>query len=128
MANSDIMERWIRVMMPKAGNEKNILILDSFRAHLTDGMSTACMESNTIRAIIPGGLTSHIQPLDLTINRSFKSHLRKLYTVNNEKLASQERLLNLARAVRVAWNRISPDTIRNGFKLMLKELRNHNYN
>ena len=126
MANSDIMERWIRTMMPTVTEgKKNVLILDSFRGHLTDGIGVACTETNTLRAVIPGGLTSHIQPLDLTVNRSFKSHLRKLYHVNSQKVSVKDRLATLARAVRIAWNRTKPKAIRNGFKVMMRELRSH---
>ena len=68
------------MILPQPLNDsKNLLILDSFRGHLTDGVKQACSYMNTLRAVIPGGLTSHLQPLDLTVNRSFKAHLRKEY-------------------------------------------------
>lgn len=35
---------------------------------------------NTILAMVPGGLTPLIQPLDVYINRSFKNKLREKYT------------------------------------------------
>ena len=127
MANSDIMQRWIRLMMPRTDN-KNLLILDSFRGHLTADIKQACIDTNTFRAVIPGGLTGHLQPLDLTVNRSFKAHLRKLYTrllsANSDRLSTKERLVILANAVRFAWSQVSPNVIRNDFASMHKCMKN----
>jgi hypothetical protein len=54
MANSDIMQRWIRLMMPQqSGSKSNLLILDSFRGHLTNDVKQACIDTRTVRAVIP---------------------------------------------------------------------------
>jgi hypothetical protein len=55
------------------------LILDSFRGHLTDKIKETCEKRNIIRAVIPGGMTKYLQPLDLTVNRSFKSKVKDYY-------------------------------------------------
>ena len=170
MANSDIMQRWIRAMMDVentdcvsssggrghgggTGASKRLLIMDSFRGHLTAEVGAACRDTGVVRAVIPGGLTSHLQPLDLTVNRSFKAKLRALYqgegngrgaavgvadsdadarqqqppaaatTRRPRQTKSQARLKVLAKAVRNAWNQVSPLTIRNGFGKMLRNLR-----
>ena len=77
MANSDIMSRWIRIVMDmQQERDKNILIMDTFRGHLTQEIGEACIDTNTLRAVIPGGLTSTLQPLDLTVNRSMKCKIK----------------------------------------------------
>jgi hypothetical protein len=127
MANSDIMQRWIRLMMPQT-THKNLLILDSFRGHLTDDIKQACIDTNTVRAVIPGGLTSHLQPLDLTVNRSFKAHLRKTYNrmlTARQRQTPTERLHILANAVRYSWNQVDNAVIKNGFRSMIRRMR-HN--
>lgn len=52
---------------------KSFLVLDSFTAHITDSVKNRFYEKNTDIAIIPGGLTSKLQPLDVSLNKSFKS-------------------------------------------------------
>jgi hypothetical protein len=55
------------------GNSRSLLVLDSFRGHIVDSVKNRFVEKNTDIAIIPGGCTSKLQPLDVAINKSFKS-------------------------------------------------------
>ena len=75
MANSDIMSKWIRVMLDMPDHQKTLLILDSFRGHLTEHIRETCKSMHISRAVIPGSLTSRLQPLDLTADRAFKECL-----------------------------------------------------
>ena len=102
--------------------------MDSFRGHLTDDIKQASIDLNTVRAVIPGGLTGHLQPLDLTVNRSFKAQLRKEYAqyLNGNDINRQsptQRLHVLAGAVKRAWNHVQPSVIRNGFREMFRCMR-----
>lgn len=54
-----------------------MLIMDSMAAHLTVPVKDAAKKCAASLAIIPGGLTKKLQPLDLTANHSFKSHMRR---------------------------------------------------
>ncbi|KFM58944.1 Pogo transposable element with KRAB, partial [Stegodyphus mimosarum] len=56
---------------------KGLLIMDSMRAYLLESMKTRCQKLSTTVAIIPGGLTKILQPLDLSGNKSFKAQVRK---------------------------------------------------
>ncbi|CAG8826345.1 7716_t:CDS:2, partial [Dentiscutata erythropus] len=47
-------------------------------------------EKNTNIAIIPGGLTSKLQPLDVSINKPFKAKIRHIY---DEWMAQEVRQL-----------------------------------
>ncbi|CAI7897385.1 unnamed protein product [Closterium sp. NIES-54] len=58
---------------------KVMLVLDSYRGHLTDAVKAKFGELNIVPAIIPAGCTSEIQPLDVVVNRSFKAAIRQLY-------------------------------------------------
>ncbi|CAG8810625.1 12418_t:CDS:1, partial [Racocetra fulgida] len=53
-------------------NERSLLVFDSFRAHITDAVKKKLQENNNDLVVIPGGLTSVCQPLDVSINRPFK--------------------------------------------------------
>ena len=51
-------------------NKKSILIFDSMTAHITERSKSEANRLSTL-AVIPKGLTKKLQPLVLTINRSF---------------------------------------------------------
>lgn len=101
-----------------------LLIMDSMKAHLMDSVKIEAKKVFASLAIIPGGLTKILQPLDLTINKSFKSQVRlhwenwmaadqHLYTKGgNMKKASYE---EVAKWVSEAWKTVSPDVVKSGF-------------
>ncbi|CAI7931670.1 unnamed protein product [Closterium sp. NIES-54] len=66
---------------PKFGvrPHKALLVLDSYREHLTPEVKKKFGELNLVPAVIPAGCTSEIQPLDVAVNRSFKAAVRQLY-------------------------------------------------
>ena len=70
----------------KLGNPRSLLVLDSFRGHLVNSVKNRFKEKQTNLAVIPGGLTCKLQPLDVAINKSFKANLRQYYNtwINSE--------------------------------------------
>ncbi|CAI5526263.1 unnamed protein product, partial [Closterium sp. Naga37s-1] len=56
-----------------------MLVLDSYRGHLTDEVKKKFDELNIVPAIIPAGCTSEVQPLDVSVNKSFKASVRQQY-------------------------------------------------
>jgi len=54
-----------------------MLVWDQFRAHLTEKVKRS---RNTVQAVVPGGLTGMLQPVDVSLNRPFKTHMRNLWT------------------------------------------------
>ena len=60
-------------------NPRSLLVLDSFTAHITDSVKNRFREKHTDLAVIPGGLTSRLQPLDVSLNKSFKSKVIILF-------------------------------------------------
>lgn len=57
----------------------SMLVLDAFRCHLADSVKRLLRDSRTELVVIPGGMTSQLQPLDVCINKPFKDHIRRLY-------------------------------------------------
>ena len=55
-----------------------MLVLDSFRGHLTDSVKGKCRKEKCDMVVIPGGMMGMLQPLDVSINRPFKANLRHL--------------------------------------------------
>ena len=54
-----------------------LLQLDQFRAHITEAAKKRFKEEKTHLAVISGGLTSQLQPLDVSINKPFKVFMRE---------------------------------------------------
>jgi hypothetical protein len=53
--------------------------LNSFKGHLTQQVEEEMSKANTNLVVIPGGMTSQLQVLDVVVNKPFKDHLRQLY-------------------------------------------------
>src|ERR1700730_4671551 len=78
--------------MSGALDARSLLVLDAHAAHITKDAKDTFAKDHTDIAVIPGGLTPHLQPLDFTINRSFKARLREFWTdwmINNKHIATK---------------------------------------
>ena len=49
-----------------------------FRAHLLGKVKDTLKENKTYQAVIPGGCTSMLQPLDVCLNKPFKVNMRQM--------------------------------------------------
>ena len=74
-------QQWLRqVWNTRPGamiSKRSMLVWDMFRAHVTDTCKKTTSEIRTDMVVIPGGLTSVLQPLDVCLNKPFKDRLRK---------------------------------------------------
>ena len=105
--------------------KRSLLIWDSFRAHLVDSVKEALRKTKTDIAVIPGGLTSVLQPLDVSLNKPFKDHLRAKWTTwmiegqksftagGNIKAAP---LSTVCSWVIESWKELSQDMVSRSFK------------
>jgi hypothetical protein len=102
-----------------------MMVYDSFKGHLEKFVKEKFCENRFDLVVIPGGLTSIYQPLDIAINKSFKDNLRKewhLWMANGG--ARETKKGNLWRAklskvygwIKYAWDNISAKTIIKSFK------------
>jgi len=102
-----------------------MLVVDAFKVHLTDSMKNQLCKMNTELVVMPGGMTSVLQPMDVTINTPFKDRLRQEYltwisdparelteTGKIKRAASSE----VARWVLAAWKAIPESNIIRSFK------------
>ncbi|CAC5424324.1 unnamed protein product [Mytilus coruscus] len=53
-----------------------LLVMDSMRAHITTEVKDVLETVNTTPAIIQGGMTKLLQPLDISVNHTFKMRMR----------------------------------------------------
>ena len=119
-------KEWIRQCLPRTRNhEKSLLVWDSFRAHLTDEVKAALKQRKIDVAVIPGGLTPVLQPLDKCLNKPFKDSIRKKYlawmisgpfeyTPSGKKKAPTRNLV--LRWVNEAWQEIRAEMVVKSFK------------
>ena len=102
-----------------------LLVWDSFRAHLTDGVKDLLDRQNVDVAVIPGGLTPVLQPPDKCINKPFKAKVRAqyeawmvngpfTYTPSGKKRAPSKEIV--LRWIDRAWREIPVDLITRSFK------------
>lgn len=61
-------------------HKKSLLVWDMFQAHLVDSVQKNLLRRKTHKAVIPGGCTSLLQPLDVSLNKPFNTKTRALWT------------------------------------------------
>ena len=72
------MIEWIeQVWKPYVCGRPAVLSLDTFTGHLTEAVKDSLHKCGTKMLIIPGGCASVLQPLDVSVNKPFKSFIRQ---------------------------------------------------
>lgn len=106
------------------GLRKSLLVYDAFEAHVTDRVKALFKRERTDLAVIPGGLTSILQPLDVSLNKPFKDGVRRqwmqwmaegiheLTATGRQKKASEELICSW---ISQAWNDIPAEMITSSF-------------
>lgn len=128
--NQEMMNLWLTKCYTKRPDgffktRKALLVMDSMRAHITPQFKDKIKACNSIPVIIPGGLTKILQPLDISVNRSFKAVLRRLWEewmVDGEhsftatgrmRHATYQQVLGW---IDTAWASVTIETILSGFR------------
>uniref|UniRef100_A0A3Q3DKQ0 M-phase phosphoprotein 8 n=1 Tax=Hippocampus comes TaxID=109280 RepID=A0A3Q3DKQ0_HIPCM len=128
--SESLMKEWLTECYSKRPGgffhrKKALLIMDSMRAHITDSVKAAIKSTNSIPAVIPGGTTKYLQPLDISVNRAFKVALRQeweTWLTAGEKSFTKTGHTRKASLTQVcqwilrAWSRVKTSTITNGFR------------
>uniref|UniRef100_A0A672FD58 DDE-1 domain-containing protein n=1 Tax=Salarias fasciatus TaxID=181472 RepID=A0A672FD58_SALFA len=123
---TELVVDWLKVVLGRRRGglrkTRNMLVLTE---HLTEPVKKQLRSMNGDLVIIPGGMTSQLQVLDVVVNKPFKDNLRKKYT---EWLLSADHALTptgriqkpavrlLCEWVLQAWDAVSSESIINGFK------------
>ena len=78
-ANGDVMLKWFQEQWaPAAGlgdGRPKLVVMDKFKGNLESRVLECLRERGVLVAVIPGGCTSLIQPLDVGWNAPFKRHV-----------------------------------------------------
>jgi len=79
----ELMLEWLKIVWgcrPRAFlDQTSMLVLDTFRGHLTDSVKNQLRKMKTELVAIPGEMTSVLQPMDVSVNKPFKDRLRQQY-------------------------------------------------
>ena len=105
--------------------KQSVLVWDSFQALLTDKVKADLNRQKIDVAVIPGGLTPVLQPLDKCLNKPFKDNVRRKYlawmisspfdyTLAGKQKAPSRNLV--LRWVHEAWREIPVEMVAKSFK------------
>ena len=102
-----------------------MLVLDAFKGHLSPEVKNELALQNTDLVVIPRGMTSKLQVLDVVVNKPFKDNIRKLYSdwlLNKDHPLTPSGKIKkpsvtlLCEWILASWSTISSESIINGFK------------
>ena len=102
----------------------SMLVWDMFRAHHTEEVKKKAKQIKTTLAVIPGGLTSVLQPLDVCLNKPFKDRVRKMWSEwmisGDVKLTKGGNMMKpdldlVAKWVKDAWDSIPTEMVARSF-------------
>lgn len=81
--NKELMHDWIDTVWGKRPGAMlqlpSLLVLNSFKGHLVESVKEKLRDMRTNLVVIPGDLTSVLQPLEVLVNKPFKDYVRKIY-------------------------------------------------
>ncbi|CAI7781677.1 unnamed protein product [Closterium sp. NIES-53] len=78
---TQVMVSFLKPLRESTGRRREALVvLDSYRGHLNEVVGQTMRMFRLSRAVIPGGCTPLVQPLDVSINRAFKCDVRHRYS------------------------------------------------
>ena len=98
-----------------------LLVCDLFKAHVTESTKRLATKLKTHLAVIPGGLTSQLQPLDISVNKLFKGFMHEEWAkwieaapthhVSPAGRMKQPSISNVCEWVKNSWQRVKRETI-----------------
>ena len=73
------MKLWLEKVWSKCPGgllrKPSLLVCEQFKAHVTESTKRFATKLKMHLTVIPGGLTSQLQPLDITVNIPFKGFM-----------------------------------------------------
>jgi len=100
-------------------------VCDQFKAHVTESTKRLATKLKTHLAVIPGGLTSQLQPLDVSVNKPFKGFMHEewakwteapTHCVTPAGRVKQPLISNVCEWVKNPWQRVRSNTIEKSLK------------
>ena len=92
--NEELTKDWVKRAWRSLSFNRRLLVWDAYRRHIMATVRSVVKQTNTDMNIIPGGLTSQLQPADLCWNKPFKEAYKAKY---NEWMATGRQVLHSCR-------------------------------
>ncbi|EEC14034.1 hypothetical protein IscW_ISCW021825 [Ixodes scapularis] len=74
-----VLQQCLVASLGEHSGTESMLVLDAFCGYLTPELKTELGSINWGLVVVPGGMTSVLQPLDVSVNKPFKKHSRQEY-------------------------------------------------
>ena len=109
---------------PGAGKDRSMLVLDAFRCHRSPVVKSVLNADKTDLAIVPGGMTSVLHPLNVSVNKPMKVALRQRlnawmcgsdHTYTNKRRMRKPELNTICSWIKDAWEELDPEIIIRAF-------------
>ena len=123
--NEQLTKDWVDRAWGRLNFQRRLLVWDAYRCHVMSNVASHVTKAtNTDISAIPGGLTSQLQPADVSWNKPFKQAYKAQY---NEWMVSGEKSYTAAGNVRPpdktlclnwvkeAWKSVTTDVIKKSF-------------
>jgi transposase-like protein len=124
--NEELTIDWLNRVWGSLAFSKRMLVWDSFRCHVSENIKEHVKRKNTVMAVVPGGCTKLLQPLDVCVNKPFKDLFRQQYDEwfrkgefeltrgGNMKAPSYKLQIEW---IVLAWNKVSKDVVVRSFEV-----------
>ena len=66
-----------------------VVIFDTFKGHTGSEMESLLLNNNVIPVTVPSNCTDVLQPLDLSVNKPLKDHLRSKFQWYSDQVSKQ---------------------------------------
>jgi len=127
--NTEVMQTWTdKCFRTRRGGffkKKSLLIFDAMAAHKETTVQKHINSAGAHIAVIPGGLTCKLQPLDVAVNHPFKTFVREewdrwmtsgKHTFTPAGRQRRATYVEVCNWVIRAWDKVKSTTIVNGFR------------
>jgi hypothetical protein len=130
-SNAGAMKNLIHhVIKPFTKGEPAVLLIDSYRAHMTSDVIASARAANLYIIVVPPNTTARRQPLDVTVMGALKAPLRTMWREHIVKPNEHKLDMGIvSEHLYKSWEKMKKNTIINGFKIALEmkdsDLKSH---
>jgi len=121
--DGEVMKLWLeKVWSKRPGVLKklSLLVCDHFKTHVTESTKRLATKLKMHLAVIPGGLTSQLQPLDISVNKPFQGFMHEEWAkwieapthhITPKGRVKRSLISNVCEWVKNSWQRVKSETI-----------------
>jgi hypothetical protein len=116
--NSETVKTVLEKISDYSKEKPSLLILDSYKAHLTSEVRSTAEALNIKLLFVPKGMTADLQPLDYKFNGPFKNKMKHYWFNNNYNEDPNNIEEHMCKTVIETFNSLKSQLIKNSFACM----------